>query len=106
MQVRYSDERVMKIATDVKTATRLFGPQHAKGVGKRIKQLEAADCLGDVFPPAAGKWHWLKYDRAGQAAGTAKDGLRVQVRPEDGDQDPPMDATIVTVTEIADYHKG
>lgn len=106
MEVRYADEHVMKLATDVKVATRKFGSDHAKGLGKRIKQLEAAGRLEDVFPPAPGRWHWLHYGRAGQAAGTAKDGLRVQVQPENGEQDPPMDATIVTVTEITDYHRG
>jgi hypothetical protein len=104
MEVRYADSRVMELATDVKKATRAFGPQHAKGIGKRIKQLEAADSLADVFPPAPGMWHWLKRDRAGSAAGTAKDGLRVQIRPENGQQVPAVDATIVTVTEISDYH--
>jgi plasmid maintenance system killer protein len=104
MEVRYDNTRVMELATDVKKATKKFGPQHAKGIGKRIKQLESAESVGDVFPPAPGMWHWLKEDLAGWAAGTAKDGLRVLVQPENGQKHPPIDATIVTVMEIRDYH--
>lgn len=104
MEVRYADEGVRGLATDVKKATRRFGPQHAKGIGNRIKQLESADTFADVFPPAPGRWHWLKGDLAGWAAGTAKDGLRVLVQPENGHKAPPMDATTVTVMEIIDYH--
>lgn len=104
MEVRYADKRVMELATDVKKATRTLGPQHAKGLGMRIKQLEAAERLADVFPPAPGMWHWLKGDLAGHAAGTVKDGLRVLVLPVNGDQQPPIDATIVTVMDISDYH--
>lgn len=94
----------MDLCNDVKKATRKYGPQHAKGIGRRVKQLEAAERVADIFPPAPGMWHWLKGDLSGFAAGTAKDGLRVLVRPDNGDKNPPIDATAVTVIGVGDYH--
>lgn len=104
MEVRYDNRGIEELATDVKAATKKFGAQHAKGLGKRIKQLEAAVTISDIFPPAPGKWHWLRHDRSGSASGTVKDGLRVIIRPENGELEPPQDATVVTVIEITDYH--
>jgi plasmid maintenance system killer protein len=103
MIVGYNTETLRELAEDLKAATRKFGHPFAKGIAKRIKQLESATCMRDVFPPAPGKWHWLKYDRADTAAGTAKDGLRVIVEPQ-GEFEDPLDATEVLVVEIGDYH--
>lgn len=104
MEVRYADAAVEKLATDKRHATRKLGPQHADGLARRIKQLESADVLKDVFPPAGGRWHWLLHDRAGQAAGTVKDAVRVIVVPEGGVENPPVDATVVTVVEISEHY--
>ncbi|WP_051992522.1 hypothetical protein [Gordonia namibiensis] len=89
----------------MKLARRDLGDQQAKGLAKRIKQLESADTLGDVFPPAPGKWHWLTGDRAGQAAGTIKDGLRLIIEPNNGEENPPRDATVVTVVEVSEHYE-
>ncbi len=107
MEVRYADGKVEKLATDKKHATRTLGAKYAEYLGRRIKQLEAAETLADVFPPAPGKWHWLLYDRAGQVSGTVKDGIRLIVIPEDGEKEPPLDATVVTIEEVSEhYTKG
>ena len=111
MEVRAKDTKMEKLLGDTKALIRTYGPQHAKTIQLRIRQLEASPNLelAHRFPQL--KLHALTGNRAGQWGIWLDKNYRMLIidtqscgRPQAGTSSP-RDITSVTITELCiDYH--
>lgn len=48
IEVEYKNTKVKKLCTDLNCAVKQLGPQVAKKLFQRIRELKAFECLGDI----------------------------------------------------------
>lgn len=111
MEVRAKDTKMEKLLGDTKALIRAYGPQHAKAIQLRIRQLEASPNLelAHRFPQL--KLHALSGDLKGKWGIRLDKNYRMLIietqskgcPPEEPSR--PCDITSVTITELCiDYH--
>lgn len=111
MEVRPKDKSMEKLLGDTKALIRAYGPQHAKAIQLRIRQLEASPNLemAHRFPQL--KLHALIGDLKGKWGIRLDKNYRMLIIetqckgcPPAGTSSP-RDITSVTITELrTDYH--
>lgn len=111
MEVRAKDTKMEKLLGDSKALVRAYGPQHAKTIQLRIRQLEASPNLemAHQFPQL--KLHALTGDLKGKWGIRLDKNYRMLIIDTQSKGSPaagtssPRDITSVTITELCvDYH--
>jgi hypothetical protein len=100
VKVDYSDDRLRAACLSTRVARKEYGEVLAKALGRRIKQLEAADTVADLLD-GVGRWHWLDADRAGQLAGSLTGNVRIITEPT-GEFEKDPTASSLVVVDIVD----
>lgn len=100
MKLLYQTPELAKLCTDKREATRLLGETCVKYLKRRIKQIEAADSIEDLFQ-GPGKWHPLKGDRKGEFAASLMGGWRLVTT-----FNKTTDGLVATLEHVEDYHDG
>lgn len=83
MRVKSVDPQLEAMCSQQKAAVRELGLAEAKGLAKRIKELEAATSSDELLAGTGG-WHRLSYDFSGCLSGKVSKGCRVVVEPING----------------------
>lgn len=87
MELTYETERMRKLCTDNRAATRNLTAPVARAMATRIKQLENVDSLAELVGTGQpGRWHELTADRAGCVAARLTGNWRLIVRAGDDRQ--------------------
>lgn len=97
MRVSSTDSKLAKQASDVKDAQKQLGQDKAKGLGNRVKQMEAAESIADLLI-GLGKWEALVGDRKGTYSCRLTANWRLIVDFSDDEKD-------ANLIKIEDYHK-
>lgn len=78
----YASDELKKLCTQRRVAMRDLGEKAAKGLGRRIKELETCGGLADLMI-GTGKWHPVFHDYPGCYSGKVDGGCRIVVKPNE-----------------------
>lgn len=111
MEIGFGTKKLAKSCSGEREGDRMWGPENARKVRRRLAELAAADTLAVVATLPSARLHSLKGDRKGQFAVDVKHPFRLIFAP---DHDPiPRKAdggidldqiTRIRVLAIEDYH--
>ena len=111
MKIAFKNPRLQALLSDDKRLTKRYGPDTARQVRIRMRQLKDAQSLERLMTSPGG-CHLLTGDRAGSLAMNLPDGWRLVFQPVapiprlgDGGVDLKRVRSVV-VTELVDYHRG
>lgn len=100
MKLLYQTSEVAKVCTNNREATRLLGEVCVKYLKRRIKQIESAASIEDLFQ-GPGKWHPLKGDRKGEFAASLQGGWRLVASFDNQTND-----LVARLETVENYHDG
>lgn len=75
----FEDRQLEAICHDDRLAVRALGPQAAKRLGRRLKELQSSEDP-NTLKSGPGSWHDLHHDWEGHVSGTVSGGDRIVVR--------------------------
>lgn len=101
MKLLYQTPEVAKLCTNSREATKLLGQVCVKYLRRRIKQVESATSIEDLFQ-GPGDWHPLKGDRKGEFAASLHGGWRLVATFDGSDSN----GLVAKLESIEDYHNG
>lgn len=109
MKIDFQKEKLQKQLESSQKMTKRYGPDGAKRIQGRLRQLRGADCLADLIG-SPGDWHELSGNRKGQISAKLHGALRLIFEPAepvprkaDGGIDWSR-VESVKILEITDYH--
>ena len=82
MEIVFKTNKLEKILTSEKQATKEYGPEHAKKILHRMTELAAFENLGDVPTYKPMRCHELSNNRKNQFAITSKEPYRIIFIPD------------------------
>lgn len=85
MQVTYANRRLERSCASQAARARKWGPENARRLGVRLKELKAAETLQDMRTLPQARAHGLKGDRKGQISLDLSHPYRLIVVPADPD---------------------
>lgn len=110
MNVYFANERLERMLTAPREATKRYGPQNARAIALRLDNLMVAESLEEMKNMPGGI-HELKGDRKGSFAIRLSGGWRMVIEPTyDPIRTMPgggidwAEVRSVTVVEVVDYH--
>lgn len=98
MQIRYRNNKIAKICTNISVAEKTHGREMAEKIHLRIKQILAAPSVEMLIQYRIGRCHSLKGDRKTQYAMDLIHPYRLIFEKEGNE------VQIACVMEIVDYH--
>ena len=111
MTIAFKNARLQALLSNDRQLTKRYGPDVAKQVRKRMRQLKDAQTLERLMT-APGGCHLLTRERAGSFALDLPRGRRLIFQPAtpppllgDGGIDLKRVSSVV-ITELVDYHRG
>ena len=112
MEVRYSNRKLEKLASDGKERQRKLGTDGARRFEARISEFKAASCLEDLRHLPQARIHQLKGNLKNQFSADLYHPYRL-IFTAGNDPEPRMDdggwdwkgITIIDIQEIADTHE-
>ncbi|MFD1549645.1 type II toxin-antitoxin system RelE/ParE family toxin [Levilactobacillus fuyuanensis] len=107
MEIRFEQGRLEKHFKSMAALTGHFGPKEAINLGKRIKELEAADDLSQIAYVPPPRLHALTGNRKGCFAVAVTANMRLVFRGLDRFGGPCVVKTEVVgivIKEVVDYH--
>ncbi len=111
MEITFRIQKLAKVCNSMDRMVREFGAESAKKLGMRLQEMEAAECLADLFTLPQCRCHPLTGHRKGQFAVDLKHPFRLIFEPrhdpmplaDDGGIDL-IRVTAVKVLAVEDYH--
>lgn len=109
MKIDFKKEKLKKQLESDRDMIKKYGPDGAKRIQIRLRQLRDADCLADLIG-SPGDWHELSGNRKGQIAAKLHGAFRLIFEPADPvpqKADGGIDwsrVESVQILEIVDYH--
>lgn len=98
MEIKYKNNKIRKICTDIKVAEKTYGAQMAEKIDMRIGEISAADTVEMMIQFRIGRCHPLTQNRKGQYAMDLVHPYRL-VFEKNGNE-----IQITNILEIVDYH--
>lgn len=95
MHVEYVSSRLAKQCSSINAMRKEWGNDVAKALGRRIKDLESAAALEELFT-LPGRWERLKGTRSHQLSARLTPNWRLICEPETDDK--------LVVVDVEDYH--
>ncbi len=109
MHIEFQTAKLKKDCETPLRAQRRWGEEGGRTVARRLDQVRAAECLGDLGPEPPFRRHKLIGRRRGQYALDLIKGLRLVLQPLTHEGQPdmtsePSSITRVRIMEVTDYH--
>lgn len=76
----YANSELKRLCTESRFAKRELGEKGAKGLARRVKELEVCDTVGGLLS-GTGSWHPVLHDYPGCFSGKVDKGSRLIVEP-------------------------
>ena len=104
MKLTYKSKKLEKECKDYTKAVKSYGPQSAKKLYQRVKELTAANSLDEMVEFMIGRCHPLTGDLKGKYALDLAHPYRLIVEPQDEECSGNFEIKIVKLLEVKDYH--
>lgn len=112
MQVTYANSRLEQSCASQSARARKWGPENARRLGSRLKELSAAEALEDMRTLPQARAHGLRGERKGHISLDLSHPYRLIVVPADPDSARLADGGLdwskveaVVVLEVTDTHR-
>lgn len=105
MEIVFKTSKIKKICEDHKQLSRLYGPQQADQIVKRINEFLSAENLFDISKLPQARLHPLSGSRQGTFAVDLKHPKRIVLAPLNGEASDLKTITGIEITDVCiDYH--
>ena len=104
MEVKFKSNKLKKYCENTSELCKKGGDIMANKIVQRINELNAANCLFDIYCLPQTRLHPLKGKRKGQLAVDLKHPYRLVIEPLNGAISDYSTITEIVIIEITDYH--
>jgi toxin HigB-1 len=104
MEISYRDRTLRKYRENSKELQRIYGPEQAREIIKRLGEFMAATSLHDISKLPQARLHLLKGEYFECYAVDLKHPYRMIIKPLNGNQSDLKTITKIEIIKITDYH--